>query len=83
MRFVKDCIFHDMRSEYTTETPLYSEDNADVNQRSVDGQNTHHMMGIIKSNREAGTITTEDVKIKNIGEELVPRVEISFPSYVT
>ena len=67
MRFQKDCIFHDMGSESDTVTPLYSADNADVNQRTIDGKNTHHMMGIIKSYREAGRVSSEDVTIKNIG----------------
>jgi hypothetical protein len=77
MRFLKDCIFHDMGSEHATETPIYSADNADVNQRSIDGKNTHHMMGLIKSYREAGAISSEDDRIKNIGasnEEIRGRV---------
>ena len=42
-------IWHDM-SGYSKlyEVPLYAADNADVNNRTLDGKNTLHMMGMIK-----------------------------------
>ena len=67
-RFQRDAIFHNMSSEIgSSVTPLYVGDNADVNQRSIDGKNTHHMMGMIKcSPAIRASQMADNVKIKDI-----------------
>lgn len=67
--FARDLIFHDM-SGYSKlhEVPLYAADNADVNNRTLDGKNTLHMMGQIKCilSDDSSCQMLDRIKIKKV-----------------
>ena len=60
-----------------TGIPLYSADNADILQSTIDGRNTLHMMGIIKSTLSQENFTDVPVKKRaptadNLLQHIIP-----------